>query len=126
VEISITVSENEKYVVIMGKGTIGSGDPNILIQRLIEAHELATERGIRNILVDVTEARNTLGISESYDIVYHKITREPAVDRYARVALLVAPDDHSHDFTETLARNAGFNFTLYRDRDLALASFAQD
>lgn len=125
-DIRITVSEDEKYVVILAKGKIVSGDPKVLIQPLIEAHELAMKRGIRNILVDVTEARNTLGISDNYDIVYHKILKEPAVDRRARVALLVHPNDHSHDFTETLARNAGFNFTLYRDRDLALASLAKD
>ena len=125
-EISITVSEDEKYVVITVKGKITSGDPTVLIQPLIEAHELAMQREIRNILVDVTQARNTLGIADNYDIVYRKIMREPAVDRYVRVALLVAPDDHSHDFTETLARNAGFIFTLYRDRAQALASLAKD
>ena len=125
-EISITISEDEKYVVITVKGKISSGDPTVLIQPLIEAHELAMQRGIRNILVDVTQARNTLGIADNYDIVYRKIMQEPAVDRYVRVALLVAPDDHSHDFTETLARNAGFIFTLYRDRAQALASLAKD
>ncbi len=125
-EINITVSEDEKYVIIVGKGEIKSGDPTGLLQPLIEAHKLAKKLGIRNILVDVTEARNELGAFENYEIVRHRIAEEPAVDRYLRVALLVAPDDHSHDFTETLARNAGFNFTLYRDRAQALASLTQD
>jgi hypothetical protein len=126
VEISITISEDEKYIIIVGKGEIGSGDPTVLMQPLIEAHELAMKLGIRNILVDVTEARNALKVIDNYNIVYKMITQEPSVDRSARVALLVAPDDHSHDFTETLARNAGFNLTLYRDRAQALESLSKD
>jgi hypothetical protein len=35
------------------------------------------------------------------------------------VALLVDPEDHSHDFVETVGRNAGLNVTLFRDRDAA-------
>ena len=125
-EISISVSEDKKYIFITTKGEIPSGNPTVLMQPLIEAHELAMKLGIRNILVDVTQARNSLGVFGSYDIVNNKISQEPAVDRYIRVALLVSPDDHSHDFTEIVARNAGFNFTLYRDRAQALASLTQD
>ncbi len=125
-EVSIAVSEDEKYIILMGKGEIKADDPTGLIKPLIEAHELARNKGIRNILVDVTEARNALGVFDSYEIVHRRIAQEPAINRYARVALLVAPDDHSHDFTETLAQNAGFNLTLYRDREQALASLTKD
>ncbi len=125
-EVSITVSEDEKHIMIVGKGEIESGDPTVLMQPLIEAHELAMKLGIRNILVDVTEARNALKVIDNYNIVYKMITQEPSIDRSARIALLVAPDDHSHDFTETLARNAGFNLTLYRDRAQALESLSKD
>jgi len=126
VEISITVSEDQKYIIITGKGEITLGGPKALIQPLIEANELAKKLAIRNILVDVTEARNTLGIIDNYDMVNYTIAQEPAIDRYMRVALLVSPDDHSHDFTETISRNAGFNVTLYRDRTQALASLLND
>jgi hypothetical protein len=126
VEISITVAEDEKYIIIKGKGEIRSGDPKVLIEPLIEAHEFAKKLGINKILVDVTEAWNALRISDTYEIVNHKIPQESAIDRYIQVALLVSPDDHSHDFTETVARNAGFNFTLYRDRAQALAALMRD
>lgn len=33
------------------------------------------------------------------------------------VALLVDPDDHSHDFIEIVARNSGHDFTLFRDHE---------
>ena len=125
-EISMTVVEDEKYIILVGKGEINSGDRYVLMQPLIEAHELAKKMGIRKILVDVTEARNALRILDNYEIVTHTIAQEPAIDRHMRVALLVSPDDHSHDFTETVARNAGFNFRLYRDRTQALASLLND
>jgi hypothetical protein len=126
VEISITVSEDKKYILITGKGEITLGGPNALLQPLIEAHTLAKKLEIRNTLVDVTEARNALGIFHTYDIVNHQIPQEPAIDRHMRIALLVSPDDHSHDFTETIARNAGFNLTVYRDRGQALAALITD
>ena len=125
-EISITVVEDKKYIILKGKGEIISGDPKVLIQPLIEAHEFAKKLGIVNILVDVTEAPNALGIIDTYDLVNHTIPEEPAIDRHMRVALLVSPDDHSHDFTETISRNAGFNLTIYRDRAQALASLMED
>ena len=125
-EISMTVVEDEKYILLVGKGEIRSGDPNVLLQPLIKAHELAKKLGIRKLLVDVTEARNALRISDNYEIVTQTIAQEPVIDRYMQVALLVSPDDHSHDFTETVARNAGFNFTLYRDRTQAIAALLKD
>ena len=108
------------------KGEIVSGDPKVMIQPLVEAYEFAARLEIRNILVDVTEARNALGTFDNYDFVHHTIGQESAIDRRMRIAFLVSPDDHSHDFTETAARNAGFNFRLYRDRSQALASLLND
>jgi len=37
----------------------------------------------------------------------------------ARVALLVAPEDHSHDFVELVVRNAGYNVRLFRNEGQA-------
>jgi hypothetical protein len=41
------------------------------------------------------------------------------IDKYARIATLVNPDDHSHDFIETVARNAGLNVKIFTDPDQA-------
>jgi hypothetical protein len=43
----------------------------------------------------------------------------PEIDKTALVAVLVRPDDHSHDFVETVARNSGLRVTLFRDRERA-------
>ena len=42
------------------------------------------------------------------------------IDRFACFAALVDPYEHTHDFFEAVARGAGFDFTLFRDRDLAV------
>lgn len=42
------------------------------------------------------------------------------------VALLVSPDDHSHDFIETVARNAGLNVTIFTDLQAAKAYLTGD
>lgn len=70
-------------------------------------------------LVDVTESRNVDSDSNNYKFAYEDILINPGIDRNAHVALLVDPRDHSHDFFETVARNAGLDVTLFRDRELA-------
>jgi hypothetical protein len=37
------------------------------------------------------------------------------------VAILVRPDDRSHDFAETAMKNAGLSVALFRDRERAIA-----
>ena len=41
--------------------------------------------------------------------------------RSAHVAILVSPDDRSHDFIETVNRNAGYNVRVFRDADAAIS-----
>ena len=41
------------------------------------------------------------------------------INKYARVATLVSPDDHSHDFMETVARNAHLDVKTFTDPDQA-------
>jgi hypothetical protein len=42
------------------------------------------------------------------------------LDRAARVAILVRPDDISHNFVETVSRNAGYNVRVFRERKAAI------
>ena len=50
---------------------------------------------------------------------YKDMQLAEGIDLNAIVATLVSPDDHSHDFIETVSRNAGLNVTLFTDLDLA-------
>jgi hypothetical protein len=62
--------------------------------------------GINKYLVDVTKARNTDTVLGNYEFAYTDMKKTEGIDKYARVAVLVSPEDHSHDFVEIVARNA--------------------
>lgn len=68
----------------------------------------------------MTESRNVDTISRIYEFAYEDMKTPEGIDKNARVALLVSPEDHSHDFVETVARNTGMDVTLFRDREAAI------
>ena len=110
-------SENRKYIVLKHYGEMNS---EFGMNRVMEAHKLGAEMGITRYLVDLTEAKNIDPAYKSFKYAYDDMTTPSGIDRKARVALLVDPEDHSHDFVETVLRNAGHNVTLFRDRELAI------
>ncbi|MHB9027638.1 MAG: hypothetical protein ACYC9O_02595 [Candidatus Latescibacterota bacterium] len=69
--------------------------------------------------MDVTESRNIESSTKGYQFAHSDMMTDK-IDRFARVAMLVSPGDHSHDFIETVSRNAGLNVTLFRDREQAV------
>ena len=90
-------------------------------QWTLEAHALGKQLGISNYLVDVTEAINQDSALDQYRFANTGLTEHELFDRYARIAVLADPKDHSHDFIETVCRNVGLNMRLFRTRQEALA-----
>jgi len=113
---TISPSEDEKYIILKVQGEINRKDA--MVQNL-EAHALGKEKGINRYLVDVTEAKNTDSITNNYEFAYTDIKKTESIDKTAHVAILVSPEDHSHDFIETVARNSGLNVTIFNDPELA-------
>jgi hypothetical protein len=111
-----TVSPDGKYIIQKVVGDINSG---LALKYNHESHALGRKLGIRRYLVDLTESRNTESVLGNYEFAYDKMPAS-GVDLDAIVALLVDPDDHSHDFVETVSRNAGLNVSLFRYRDAAI------
>ncbi|HMQ55785.1 MAG TPA: hypothetical protein PKE64_27790 [Anaerolineae bacterium] len=120
---TITPAPDGRYIVITVTGTINR---QTAMQYNLEAHALGQQLGIDCFLVDVTEARNTDTVIDTYDFAYHDMSEAPALMFEARVAVLVSPGDHSHDFVEVVARNAGLNMTLFTDRDQAVQHLLRD
>jgi len=114
---TIKPSEDGKYIILKHWGEITS---EMAMQRNLEAHALGTKLGLTRHLVDVTEARNVDSITKTYKFAYDDMQIPPGINRTARVAVLVSPDDHSHDFVETVTRNAGLDVTLFRNREAAI------
>jgi len=115
---TIAPSKNERYIILTVRGEINR---RVAMQQNLEAHALGRKLNIDRYLVDVTEARNTDTTTNSYEFAYSDIQHAEDIDKLARVAVLVSPDDHSHDFIETVSRNAGLNVTIFTDLESAEA-----
>lgn len=81
--------------------------------------------GIKRFLVDVRVAPNVASVLQNYRFANIDMS-EMALQRDVRSATLVAPDDHSHDFVETVSRNAGYGARPFRDEAAAITWFEED
>ena len=116
----ILVSDDSSYVILELTGDITR---KTQMEYNIEAHEVGRRVGTKNFLVDATQARNVESISDNYHFAYEDLKSPgPAqlVDRGARVAILTAPGDHSHDFALTVMINGGFDIKHFEDREEAI------
>lgn len=118
-----TVSADGKYII---QKIVGEINAEIALKYNLEAHALGRELGIRRYLSDLTECRNTDTVFDNYDFAHHDMPITPGIDRFARVAVLVDPDDHSHDFVETVAQNAGLDVTLFYSRAAAIQHLTRE
>ena len=120
---SVKPSEDGKYIILKHWGEINR---ELTTQRNLEAHALGAELRIARHLVDLTEAKHVDTVTNTYQFAYEDMRFLPGINKNVRVAVLVSPDDHSHDFVETVARNAGQNVTLFRERGAAIQHLLKD
>jgi hypothetical protein len=113
---TISPSDDNSYIIVKVKGTITR---QTAMQQNLEAHALGRRLQISRYLVDVTEARNTDSVIQNYEFAYTDMKNTPGIDRSARVAVLVSPGDHSHDFVVTAAKNSGLVVEIFTELDLA-------
>jgi len=79
-----------------------------------EAIEKAAESGHHCFLVDVSDVANVSSTLDQYRLAYRDMARF-GLDRQAKIALLTAPGDRSHDFIQTVFTNAGYSCRLFAD-----------
>ncbi len=79
---------------------------------------MGKELGIHSYLVDLTESQNMDTVASNFKWANEDM-RMDGIDRFARAALVVDPEDHSHDFVVVAGQNAGINLSLFTDRSLA-------
>ena len=111
-ECSISISEDRNYIVLK---VTGSFTAQSFMKFIVEAHTLGREMDIHCYLVDVTEARNIDSAYGNYKFAYQEMKSTPGIDRLAKVAGLISPDDHSHDFAQVASTNAGMFLKLFTD-----------
>ena len=111
-DYTITPSNDGMFIILKVKGNITRRSA---MQMNLEAHALGRHMQVRRYFVDVTEAKNTDEPLEDYEFAHSDMRQTEGIDKQALVATLISPNDHSHDFMETVSKNAGLHVKLFTD-----------
>lgn len=114
---SIKVSETGDYIHVDVKGNF---DGKTALQFAGQSFKLGKKFDIIKYFVDLRNSRNIQKVGDKYNFVIQDFSNIPEINKSAKVTCIVNPDDHSHDFIETVMRNNGINFTIFRDMNEAL------
>jgi hypothetical protein len=120
---TIRISDDNSFILVSVEGVV---DSNLALEYTVKSHQLGREKGILNFLVDLVNARNMQSPVENYDFVISDLDESHFIDRRAKVAMLVSPDDDSHNFVETISRYSGYNVKLFRKLEDALGFFKNE
>ena len=105
----VSLTENKKHLICVVTGKFSADQAKLFAE---EAGKLALETGCRRLLFDVRNARNTSDIFQNYDFAFdagdHLIHQSDT-----RTAILVSPEDDSHDFMETVMSRAGYTTRVF-------------
>lgn len=114
---TITTSQNSAYIIVK----VTSDMSRKLAAEIADQALLMGEKlGIGRYLVDLTASRNRESILGSYQSAHEDLAELSWRKILTRVALLVDPQDNSHDFNEIVLNNIGICATLFRDSDQAV------
>ena len=84
-----------------------------------ELIEMTHNSGVNRYLTDVREVKNVSTIPDNY-YYSHRDVPGMELDKACRSAILVSPDDHSHDLIEITLNNAGYNVKIFHDEIKAI------
>jgi hypothetical protein len=90
----------------------------LALDLLKDTVEQATKHGVSNLLIDVRSAPSVKTTIDDFDIANYRL-QELAFERSFKFAIVVDPEDKTHDFFETCTMNAGYNCRLFSDTDCA-------
>jgi hypothetical protein len=116
-EYELSVSDDRRYINIRLYVPMTAK-----LSRTI-AHDLADlsdETKIERFFFDLRGAVSELEVLSSYTMAYEDLEKIGPSRSHMSV-FLTDVEDKSHDFMETLYRNAGFNVKQFKDKDTALA-----
>lgn len=114
---AFAVDDSGRYLIVRVYGDVTRGFARAFC---LAASERGAQAGLRRYLFDLRGSRNLESTFSNYVYAYEDMNAL-GLERNARVALLVDVDDASHDFVETVMRNAGYNLCLFRDEAAARA-----
>ena len=113
----IYLSGDSSYIILKYTGDVNR---KIIFEYTVKAHASGKKQGIKKYLVDMTDSINTDSDFNTYNFACQDMNNSDLIDRKAIAALLVSPDDHSHDYAEAISLYSGLNTRLFRDYDKAV------
>ncbi len=90
----------------------------LAIRFFTEAVSLLNETGYNKILVDMREVSSAESPFRQYAFAYE--LDKTSLKKSTKIAAMTAPDDHSHDFVETVSRNAGYYMAFFNNEEEAM------
>lgn len=115
-QYKISLSEDGTYIRVQVFEPVTA---KMLGELADKAIALARQHRILKHLVDVRQVSNVSSPVEQYQLA-HEDAKQMALDPLSRIAVLVNPQDPSHDFMETVLQNAWYNCRLFADEKTAL------
>ena len=105
----IKLSDSGKYILVR----VNEDMTRTLAESLgLEAMHLGSKKNLNKFLYDLRNSRNKETLNSNYIFVNQDLKRlEPNPEN--KIAMLTNPNDKSHDFIETVLRNAGYNVRLF-------------
>ena len=113
----VFLSDDEKQIVCRVTGPM---DVDVAREFSLAIEDLNKERRVDRFLFDVRGASNVSGVLDNYTFAYRDMA-ELDLRRDIRSAILTSKGDRSHDFVETLLRNAGYRARIFDDEAVAVA-----
>lgn len=113
----IKISDSGKYIIVR----VNEDMTRTLAESLgLEAMHLGSKKNLNKFLYDLRNSRNKERLNSNYIFVNQDLKRlEPNPEN--KIAMLTSPNDKSHDFIETVLRNAGYNVKLFIVEEEAIA-----
>jgi hypothetical protein len=112
----IKVSDSGKYIIVC----VNEDMTRSLAESLgLEAMHLGNRKNINKYLYDLRNSRNKESVNANYIFANQDLKRlEPNPSN--KIAMLTSPNDKSHDFIETVLRNAGYDVKLFVNESEAI------
>jgi hypothetical protein len=120
--IEITLAESGNYQIVRVSESVSA---EIARELAVRTEAFMAQTGVQNRLFDLRGTENVAAVSQNYDLAYKDLD-EMGIDRGIKSAILVDPEDESHDFAVLVLRNAGFNARKFVDEPTAVAWLEDD
>ena len=90
----------------------------LALDLLKDAAGQARKHGVGNLLIDARGAPSLKTTVEDYNIANYHL-QELGFKRSSKSAIVVDPEDKTHHFFETCTANAGYEWRIFSDANLA-------